>query len=238
MGKLLDVGRRVVLCLPDLEGAIDAGSKALVTIGVDESEARIVVGHVASVVLRPNQLHMGDFDRQWLLLQGACVTQFFIADMHFGSASNAKWRGFPSSEAMDEAIIAAWRERVSSKDVVWVLGDVGNLEPLADLPGEKLLIYGNTDRPKGAFVASGAFQSLKDEHILDTDEGPIFLVHKPTDARLDGMPVLHGHTHSKPPEPDPRFVSVSVDKTGWGPITLAEVRARLAERAGQAASAR
>ena len=42
MGELLDVGRRVVLGLSDLEGAVNEGSEALVAIGVDESEAGVV----------------------------------------------------------------------------------------------------------------------------------------------------------------------------------------------------
>ncbi|MGG6288187.1 metallophosphoesterase family protein [Leptolyngbya sp. AN03gr2] len=158
------------------------------------------------------------------------MTEFFIADMHFGSASNAKWRKFSSSNAMDAAIIEAWQERVGEDDIVWVLGDVGSLEPLRDLAGTKHLIFGNDDKPKGKFKESGVFASLSNSHTHESGRGSILMIHRPQDAPLDTTPVLHGHTHSMPDEPDPRFVSVSVDKTGWGPISLDEVWRRIDQR--------
>jgi calcineurin-like phosphoesterase family protein len=182
-------------------------------------------------------LDQPDKRRHLVTIKGISVTEFFIADMHFGGASNATRRGFVTSAAMDEAIISAWRKRVTADDDVWVVGDVGDLCPVASLPGRKHLIYGNTDRPKAAFTASGCFLSHADSHILNTPQGPILLVHRPCDASIDDMPVIHGHTHAKQAEPDPRFVSVSVDKTDWGPITLDEVLARFAERQDQAANA-
>jgi hypothetical protein len=48
MSKLLDVGWGGIFSLTDLESALNAGSKALVTIGIDESETDIVV-HIASI---------------------------------------------------------------------------------------------------------------------------------------------------------------------------------------------
>lgn len=158
------------------------------------------------------------------------MTEFFIADMHFGSASNAKWRKFPASSDMDTTIIRAWRERVVEDDIVWVLGDVGSLEPLHNLPGMKHLVFGNDDTPKGNFRSSGLFDSYANSHIHVSDRGSIHLIHRPRDAPDDGLPVLHGHTHAMPDEPHPRFVSVSVDKTGWGPIALDEVWQRIDQR--------
>lgn len=158
------------------------------------------------------------------------MTEFFIADMHFGSASNAKWRKFPASSDMETAIIRAWRERVVEGDTVWVLGDVGVLEPLHNLPGTKHLVFRNDDKPKGMFKDSGLFASYANSCIHESDRGSIILTHRPKDAVDNGMPVLHGHTHAMPDEPDPRFVSVSVDKTGWGPITLDEVWQRIDQR--------
>lgn len=158
------------------------------------------------------------------------MSDYFIADMHFGSASNAKCRKFSASADMDTAIIQAWRERVGDCDTVWVLGDVGSLDPLRDLPGTKHLVFGNDDKPKGLFKDSGLFASLSNSHIHESDRGSILLIHRPKDATDDSLPVLHGHTHAMPDEPDPRFVSVSVDKTRWGPITLDEVWQRIDQR--------
>jgi calcineurin-like phosphoesterase family protein len=161
------------------------------------------------------------------------VTEFFIADMHFGSPyrSYAKPRGFASTEAMDVAIRETWRSRVAASDVVWVLGDVGEIAAVADLPGTQHLIFGNDDSPRGPYKDSGVFASYATSSVLETGFGPIRLVHIPKAAKPDDTRVLHGHTHAAPDEPDPRFVSVSVDKTGWGPISLDEVVQRFEMRA-------
>jgi calcineurin-like phosphoesterase family protein len=158
------------------------------------------------------------------------MTEFFIADMHFGSVSNAKSRKFVSSDAMDAAIIEAWRDRVAGEDVVWILGDVGSLEPLRDLAGTKHLIFGNNDRPKGMFKDCGIFASCANSHTHRSDRGAMHFIHRPEDAPGDGLPVLHGHTHAGTDEVDPRFISVSVDKTGWGPIGFGEVWRRVEQR--------
>lgn len=158
------------------------------------------------------------------------MTDFFIADMHFGSASNARWRGFPSAEDMDIAIVEAWRARVAPGDVVWVLGDVGCVDNLTDLPGTKHLIFGNDDTPRSHYKSSGIFKAWWNSHTLKAGGRSLYLVHRPQDAPSGATTVLHGHTHSKADEPDPRFVSVSVDKTGWGPISLQDVIERAMAR--------
>lgn len=158
------------------------------------------------------------------------MTEYFIADMHFGSGTTAKRRGFASAEAMDGAIKDAWISKVKADDVVWVLGDVGDLAGLQTLPGIKHLVFGNDDKPKGAFKGSGLFATAANSAIHQSPYGRMQLVHRPQDADEDQVPVLHGHTHAMPDEADPRFVSVSVDKTGWGPIDLEEVWRRIALR--------
>lgn len=158
------------------------------------------------------------------------MAEFFIADMHFGNAWTAKRRKFPTAADMDATIAAAWKERVGGGDTVWVLGDIGSLESLRDLPGTKHLIFGNDDKPRGPIKESGDFASLADAHTHRSSHGAMLLVHRPQDAPQDDVPVLHGHTHNAPDEVDLRFVSVSVDKTGWGPITLGEVWRRIEMR--------
>lgn len=76
------------------------------------------------------------------------MTEFFLADMHFGNVTNARKRGFAGPSAMDEVIVAGWRSRVADGDLVWVLGDVGAIEPLRSLPDTKHLVLGNDDRPR------------------------------------------------------------------------------------------
>lgn len=164
------------------------------------------------------------------------MTVFFVADMHFGNASNAKWRKFADVGAMDSRIMEEWHKRVGIHDVVWVLGDTGSHEPLKALPGTKHLIFGNDDKERKATKSSGLFDSCANSHTLQTELGALLLVHNPKHAGQGNIPVIHGHTHAAPDEPDPRYVSVSVDKTGWGPISLEEVMQRLESRMLQAGS--
>lgn len=158
------------------------------------------------------------------------MAEFFIADMHFSSALNAKSRGFPSVADMDAVITTAWKARVGADDTVWVLGDIGSLATLRDLPGTKHLVFGNDDKPKGPIKESGLFASVANSHTHQSSHGAMCLVHRPQDAPAGDVQVLHGHTHAMPDEVDPRFVSVSVDKTDWGPITLDEVWRRFEQR--------
>ncbi len=47
---------------------------------------------------------------------------FVIADLHFGHKKAAELRGFPSTEAHDDALVQAWTRVVTKRDVVYVLG--------------------------------------------------------------------------------------------------------------------
>ena len=50
---------------------------------------------------------------------------FFTADTHFGHAgARALYRRpFETVAAMDQALVAAWNERVGPADTIWHLGD-------------------------------------------------------------------------------------------------------------------
>ena len=77
---------------------------------------------------------------------------YFTADTHFGHA-NAVWmcgRPYPDVEVMNEAMIAAWNERVHGNDTVYIVGDMffRCADPesiLRRLKGKKRLIVGNHD---------------------------------------------------------------------------------------------
>jgi calcineurin-like phosphoesterase family protein len=94
----------------------------------------------------------------------------------------------------------------------------------------KHLIFGNDDKPRRTIKESDLFASLANSHTHTSCHGSMLLVHRPQDAPPGDVPVLHGHTHAMPDEADLRFVSVSVDKTDWGPITLEEVWRRFEQR--------
>lgn len=51
---------------------------------------------------------------------------YFISDTHFGHANIVKMceQPYPDVEAMNEALIAAWNERVHGDDTIYIIGDM------------------------------------------------------------------------------------------------------------------
>ena len=77
---------------------------------------------------------------------------YFTADTHFGHANIIKMceRPYSNVEAMNEAMIAAWNERVHGNDTVYIIGDMffRCADPesiLKRLKGKKRLIVGNLE---------------------------------------------------------------------------------------------
>ena len=74
---------------------------------------------------------------------------FFIADTHFGDNDVFLMSGenkfFDSVKDKDEEIIENWNTTVRPGDIVFVLGDFGELSYMERLNGQKFLIKGNHD---------------------------------------------------------------------------------------------
>lgn len=149
------------------------------------------------------------------------MTTWFIADTHFNEQPKARQRGTGlSGDELDRLIEQRWRDAVGDHDIVWHLGDLGDWQRIAHLPGIKHLVFGNCDRAKRALIASGVFASTSARRLIDTAEGSVLLVHDPAHAGdHDGL-VVHGHLHSLP-SPGARFKTVSVDQHAWTPVEAA-----------------
>ena len=78
---------------------------------------------------------------------------YVIADLHFGHGKIALHRGFASQEEHDAATVERWNAVVTKRDVVYVLGDVFNLDPVPKLLGCKKLALGNHDQRPAARYA-------------------------------------------------------------------------------------
>lgn len=132
---------------------------------------------------------------------------FVIADLHFGHKKLAELRGFDSTQAHDDAIVAAWNRTVRSADSVYVLGDVFRLERVADLNGNKKLAMGNHDqRPSSLYV--GLFSQVRACFEFDGCLLTHIPVHPDQLRRWDLN--VHGHTHGHALA-DERYVPVSVE---------------------------
>jgi len=94
---------------------------------------------------------------------------FFTADLHFGHENIIRHcsRPFASVNEMDEALIANWNAVITSKDEVYILGDL-TMRPateahqyLVRLKGRKYFIRGNHDRFLRACLKSFKYDRQK-----------------------------------------------------------------------------
>lgn len=132
---------------------------------------------------------------------------YVIADLHLGHRKLAEVRGFPSMQAHDDAIVAAWNRVVTSKDVVYVLGDVFHLDRLPELNGSKKLALGNHDQyPEMRYAPH--FSQVRGCFEFDG----CLLTHIPVHPCQFGRYELnvHGHMHAHHID-DERYVPVSVE---------------------------
>jgi calcineurin-like phosphoesterase family protein len=132
--------------------------------------------------------------------------RWFTSDFHFGHKNISEYadRPFPHGEAgvpaMNEALIAAFNDRVAETDEVWILGDVamGRLEkslPLVgELNGAKILVAGNHDRcwPGHGHRADGWADTYLAAGFAEIMPGSV-LAGPPASVVLAGHGVLVSH---------------------------------------------
>jgi calcineurin-like phosphoesterase family protein len=131
---------------------------------------------------------------------------FLVSDTHFGHAGVCRFtrsdgctplRPWDDAAEMDEAMVAAWNDRVRPTDKVYHLGDVvinrRALSTLARLNGDKVLIRGNHDIFRDDEYRR-YFRELRAYHVMNG----MILSHIPVhEASLGRFGVnIHGHTHA------------------------------------------
>ena len=185
---------------------------------------------------------------------------WLVSDTHFGHAGVCRFtrndgvtklRPWDDPQEMDEAMIAAWNDRVRPNDKVYHLGDVvinrRALGTLARLNGDKVLIRGNHDIFRDDEYRQ-YFRELRAYHVMNG----MILSHIPLhEASLGRFGVnIHGHLHSnrvlKPrgvdartgetlysDEVDVRYHCVCVEQTpDFAPILFEDVVKRIEEEGG------
>ena len=131
---------------------------------------------------------------------------FLVSDTHFGHTGVCRFteadgvtkiRPWTDPDEMDEAMIAAWNDRVRPNDKVYHLGDVvinrKALPTLARLNGDKVLIRGNHDIFRDDEYRT-YFRELRAYHVMNG----MILSHIPLhEASLGRFGVnIHGHLHT------------------------------------------
>ena len=154
---------------------------------------------------------------------------FFTADTHWrhGGARGLYRRPFPTTAAMDEAMIANWNGTVGPDDEVWHLGDVAvGAKPgevaaiLARLHGTKHLVRGNND--DDTVTSLNAWSSVHDLIRATVDGQRVVLCHYALRSWPDqtrGALQLHGHSHGRLTSL-PRQFDVGVDARAFCPVRL------------------
>lgn len=162
-------------------------------------------------------------------------TTFVISDTHFGHYNIINYcrqeMGWLSYEEMDEALVQRWNEVVKPKDKVYHLGDVTiarrHLPTIGRCNGSKCLIKGNHDLWKLRDYAP-FFYDIRAYRVLPACG--IVLSHIPihpmeVSGRFCGN--AHGHLHKHVvrlgDKPDPRYLNVCVEHTGYRPIPLDQI---------------
>jgi calcineurin-like phosphoesterase family protein len=154
------------------------------------------------------------------------IMVYIWSDLHLGHANIIKHgnRPFADVEAMDQALLHAWRTTVKPLDTIINLGDVSlrkNKEYLAktiqSLPGYKILVFGNHDRGRSVkwWLEIGFDEAYKYPIVY---EGKYILSHEAVDLAKDSPFInIHGHIHQNKID-HPRYVNVCVEITGHKPV--------------------
>jgi calcineurin-like phosphoesterase family protein len=165
---------------------------------------------------------------------------YFIADPHFGHENILKLTGrpFASIEEMNEAMIAAWNERVTGTDTVYIVGDLffRCADPeaiLRRLKGRKRLIVGNHDSSWMDKVDLNRYFVSVDDLLVTTDgTRQLTLCHYPLLSWKHQLKsyMIHGHIHTKTDDDffpliaaRERILNAGADINGLRPVTFEEL---------------
>lgn len=126
---------------------------------------------------------------------------WFTSDTHFGHEKtlNKAARPFDNTKEMDKEIIKQWNKIIKPNDIVYHLGDFGDLSNLKKLNGKIRLIMGNHERKEGYtkqdLLQAGFDDVYETGTIIIADDLTMYLCHEPSKHRKD-MFNLFGHLHN------------------------------------------
>ena len=172
---------------------------------------------------------------------------YFIGCTHFGHeamyrflrADGTRVRPWASAEEGDAVMAANWNRTVAKGDKVYVMGDVAftpkDLKILGTLNGSKVLIKGNHDTLELTKYAK-YFRDVRAYHKLDNEilsHIPIHPVSLWRAKRNAFWLNIHAHLHAEEVllsegVPDLRYFSCCVERIGYTPISIEEIRNRVA----------
>ena len=169
------------------------------------------------------------------------------SDLHLGDDTAIEHgdRPFENMEAMNAALLEAWRTCVDPSHTIVNLGDVTRaMTPwrkkagtLRGLPGRKIVVLGNHD-----FTGRGGVPNLGEDELYVTVISPgkptLLLTHLPLAEVPGGMVNVHGHSHREDDNQSGPYGNVCVERTGYRPIRMSEIRERARKLTSPATSPR
>ena len=179
-------------------------------------------------------------------------TTFLIGCTHFGhdkmykfvDKDGKKVRPFENAKEGDAVMLENWNSVVGVGDKVYVLGDVAvtteSLSILKKCNGKKILIQGNHDNLSVAEYMK-YFKDIRSSHKLDGEILSHIPIHPDSlwrEKKNKNWLNIHAHLHQRcvtlPPNymqmingmrsEDPRYFSVCVERIGYKPISIDEIR--------------
>ena len=149
---------------------------------------------------------------------------YFTSDTHFNQPRTLEFskRPFSSVQQMNEVIIRNWNDRITNNDIVYHLGDFGDITFADKLLGKIILLVGNYEL-KDYTVAQleQYFDVLHGPTTIKIDENEFHLMHEPTNRDRTKFN-LFGHIH-KLQMVKRSSLNVGVDCHNFTPLSLDEV---------------
>ena len=138
-------------------------------------------------------------------------TAWIISDLHFNE-DDLK-HAFPNRPSDDE-LVRRINAKCGRKDILFVLGDCGDLEYVKKLRGYKVLIMGNHDT--GATKYEEVFDEVYEGALIIGEK--LILSHEP--VNISWLFDFHGHNHFGKAHPDKMHMNVCADVLGYVPAHL------------------
>lgn len=149
------------------------------------------------------------FQERWVSSKGGTV--WLYSDPHFGDKELAA--GVPGRPS-DEEQIKMINSKVGKKDVLIILGDVGDVECAKKLKGYKVLIMGNHDAGKTNYKE--AFDEIYEGALMIGEK--LILSHEPVEILFALN--LHGHVHDRRAKSDEHHINLCSDVINYTPVNF------------------
>ncbi len=158
------------------------------------------------------------------------MSTYFIGCLHLGHTSIAKMRGFESSDAHDEELLAGINSVITKRDKLFILGDITmensrHYHLLDSVRGVKHVIMGNHDRhtdvPELLNHVQGVCGCLKYKNWM-LSHIPIHPIEFDYGVELN----VHAHLHGASTK-DPRYFNVDAARLNYIPISYDAIKAKL-----------